>query len=291
MTSSFTNKKSLRFVITLSTGKFGSANNNQITLQGFRAMAEIENAGGMQMSTLRARIYGIPQSDMNAATTISGALGYVPGNTVLVYAIDGTTETLVFAGNIINAWGDYNNMPDVNLYIQAAASYDALITAALPRSFKGSILVATAMEGLAKDMGLSFYNAGVTGQITDMYLCYTLLQQVRDLAQMAGIDYYIANNTLTITPKGHASITSGIPIISPSTGLIGYPTFTGYGVNIQALFNPDVLFGGAIELVTDLTRAAGKWLVYALNYQLESEKPGGAWFMQIGGRYYDFTPQ
>ena len=291
MTLSFDNKKSLRFVITLATGKFGSANNNQITLQGFRAMAEIENAGGMQMSTLRARIYGVPQADMNAATTISGALGYVQGNTVLVYAIDGATETLVFAGNIINAWGDYNNMPDANLYIQAASSYEALITAAPPRSFKGSIPVATAMAGLAKDMGLAFVNAGVTGQITDMYLCYTLLQQVRDLAQMAGIDYYIANNTLTITPKGQASIKSGIPIISPQTGLIGYPTFTGYGVNIKALFNPDVLFGGAIELVTDLTRAAGKWVVYALNYQLESEKPGGSWFMQIGGSYLNFTPQ
>ena len=291
MTLSFANKKSLRFVITLATGKFGSANNNQITLQGFRAMAEIENAGGMQMSTLRARIYGVYQADMNAATTISGALGYVQGNTVLVYAIDGATETLVFAGNIINAWGDYQNMPDVSLYIQAAASYEALITAALPRSFKGSIPVATAMEGLAKDMGLSFYNAGVTGQITDMYLCYTLLQQVRDLAQMAGIDYYIANNTLTITPKGQASIKSGIPIISPDTGLIGYPVFNGYGVNIEAWFNPAVLFGGAIELVTDLTRAAGKWVVYAINYQLESEKPGGAWFMRIGGSYYDFTPQ
>jgi hypothetical protein len=290
MTLSFANKKALRFVITLATGKFGSADNNQITLQGFRAAAEIENAGGMQMSTLKARIYGVTQADMNAATTLIWKPGSTMRNSVAVYAIDGATETMVFAGNIINAWGDYQNMPDVSLYIQAAASYDALITAAPARSFKGSIPVATAMEGLAKDMGLAFENNGVTGNITDMYLCYTLLQQVRDLAHMAGIDYYIANGTLAIAPKGQARMMSGIPIISPETGLIGYPTFNGYGVNFEALFNPDVLFGGAIKLVTDLTQAAGQWAVYSLNYRLESEKPGGAWFMRIGASGYDFSP-
>lgn len=36
MAKSFDNKKALRFVITLGTGKFGSSNNDQITLQGFR---------------------------------------------------------------------------------------------------------------------------------------------------------------------------------------------------------------------------------------------------------------
>lgn len=32
MATSFSNKKALRFVITLSTGKFGSSNNDRITL-------------------------------------------------------------------------------------------------------------------------------------------------------------------------------------------------------------------------------------------------------------------
>jgi len=55
---SFSNKKQLRFVITLGTGKFGSSNNDTVTLQGFRAIAEIDKAGGMMMGTLKAKIYG-----------------------------------------------------------------------------------------------------------------------------------------------------------------------------------------------------------------------------------------
>jgi hypothetical protein len=44
--SSFTNKKALKFVITLGTGSFGSSANNQITLQGFRAIVSIDRGGG-----------------------------------------------------------------------------------------------------------------------------------------------------------------------------------------------------------------------------------------------------
>ena len=70
MTTSFENKKELRFIITLGTGKFGSSSNNQIRLEGFRATVEIDKAGGMMMGTLRAQIYGVQQTDMNSITTL-----------------------------------------------------------------------------------------------------------------------------------------------------------------------------------------------------------------------------
>ncbi len=44
MTNSFENKKELRFIITLGTGKFGSSNNNQITLEGYRATVDFTTA-------------------------------------------------------------------------------------------------------------------------------------------------------------------------------------------------------------------------------------------------------
>ena len=100
---SFSDKKQLRFVITLGTGKFGSSNNDQIILQGFRAIADIDKAGGMMMGTLRAKIYGVKQADMNSVTTLQWKPGSRIANTIEVYAIDGAAETLVFAGNIVNA--------------------------------------------------------------------------------------------------------------------------------------------------------------------------------------------
>jgi hypothetical protein len=39
--ASFDNKKELRFVITLGQGGFGSSSNNQITLEGYRAVGKV----------------------------------------------------------------------------------------------------------------------------------------------------------------------------------------------------------------------------------------------------------
>jgi hypothetical protein len=282
MTNSFANKKELRFIITLGTGKFGSSSNNQIRLEGYRATIEIDKAGGMMMGTLRAQIYGVQQSDMNAVTTLQWKPRSLIPNTVEVYAIDGAQETLVFTGNIVNAWGNYQSMPDVFLQIQAQSAYFAQLTPVAPRSYKGQIDVASIMGQIARTMGFTFENNGVQVQLSDMYLANTGLEQAKTLARAAGIDLYVDDNVLAITPP---NVPRGglVPEISSQTGLVGYPTFDGVGVNFQTLFNPSIAFGGAIRLVTDIKQAAGQWIVTSVAHRLESEKPGAAWFSTVRG--------
>lgn len=279
---SFSNKKQLRFVITLGTGKFGSSNNDTVTLQGFRAIADIDKAGGMMMGTLKAKIYGVRQEDMNSITTLQWKPRTWIPNTVEVFAIDGAAETLVFAGNIVNAWADYQSMPDVYLQIQAQAAFFNALKAIPPRSFKGPIDVPSVMAQIAGDLGYTFENNGVTTQLTDLYLPNTGLEQAKDLARAAGCDLYLDDKVLAITPP-NVPRKALIPVISPTSGLVGYPTFDGVGVNFQALFNPGVTFGGTIKLDTDVKQAAGEWIVTSVAHRLESEKPGGAWFSTIRG--------
>ncbi len=282
MSNSFENKKELRFIITLGTGKFGSSSNNQIRLEGYRATVEIDKAGGMMMGTLRAQIYGVRQSDMNSITTLQWKPKSLIPNTVEVYAIDGAQETLVFTGNIVNAWGNYQSMPDVFLQIQSQSAYFAQLTPVAPRSYKGQIDVASVMGQIARSLGYTFENNGVTVQLSDMYLANTGLEQAKTLARAAGVDLYLDDNILAITPP---NVPRGglIPEISDQSGLLGYPTFDGVGVNFQSLFNPSVVFGGSIKLVTSIKQAAGQWIVTSVSHRLESEKPGGAWFSTIRG--------
>jgi hypothetical protein len=279
---SFDSKKQLRFVITLGTGKFGSSNNDQITLQGFRAIADIDKAGGMMMGTLRAKIFGVKQVDMNSVTTLQWKPGTLIPNTVEVFAIDGAAETLVFAGNIVNAWADYQSMPDVYLHIQAQSAFFNALKAIPPRSFKGRVDVASVMAQIARDLGYTFENNGVTTQLTDVYLPNTGMEQAKDLARAAGCDLYLDDKILAITPPNVPRKVI-IPLISPASGLVGYPTFDGVGVNFQTLFNPAVTFGGSVKLETDVQQAAGEWVVTSVGHRLESEKPGGAWFSTIRG--------
>ena len=279
---SFDNKKQLRFVITLGTGKFGSSNNDTITLQGFRATADIDKAGGMMMGTLRAKIYGVKQQDMNSVTTLQWKPGTLIPNTVEVYAIDGPAETLVFAGNIVNAWADYQSMPDVFLHIQAQSAFFNALKAIPPRSFKGGVDVASVMAQIARDLGYTFENNGVTTRLVDVYLPNTGMEQAKDLARAAGCDLYLDDKILAITPPNVPRRVI-IPLISPASGLVGYPTFDGVGVNFQTLFNPAITFGGSIKLETDVQQAAGEWVVTSVGHRLESEKPGGAWFSNVRG--------
>lgn len=283
MASSFANKKELMFVITLGTGTFGSSTNNQITLQGFRASALIEKAGGNQMSTLRAQIYGVTQSDMNSVTTLQWKPKAIIPNTVQVYAIDGAQQTLVFSGNVVNAWGDYTAMPDVFLQIQAQSAYFGQLNAVPPRSYNGQIDVASVMAQIASSLGYTFENNGVSVQLSNQYLANTGMEQAKTLAKAAGIDLYLDDTVLAITPPNTPRSTSFIPQISAQSGLRGYPTFDGVGVNFLTLFNPSVKFGGSVQLVTSIPQAAGQWIVTSISHKLESEKPGGSWFSNVRG--------
>jgi hypothetical protein len=243
---------------------------------------DIDKAGGMLMGTLRAQIFGVSQSDMNSITTLQWKpKAFIP-NTVQVFAIDGTQQTLVFSGNIVNAWGNYQNMPNVFLMIQAQAAYFNQLQGIAPTSYKGQIDVATAMQQLANQMGLTFENNGVTVQLSNQYLPNTALEQAKTLAQAAGIWMYIDGGILAITPANQPR-NKPIPLISAQTGMKGFPTFDGIGVNFKTLFNPSVTFGGSVQIETSVPQAAGTWIATNIALKLESVKPDGAWFSTIRG--------
>lgn len=287
---SFDGKKGLRFVITLSTGAFGSSKRNVVTIEGLRTIVDIDHAGGMMMPTLQAKIYGVPEADMHAATTIAlqaakyAEMIYLP-NTIDVFAIDGTTATRIFHGNMINAWADYQGMPDVFLHIQAQGAVPAQFTPVKPRSFKGAIDVATVMKQIADDMGFKFEPNGVSVTLTDVYLDNTNIEQMRELARMAGIEATIIDDTLILCPANGSRITTTVPVISASSGLIGYATADAAGVSFRAYLRPDVEFLKQFKLVSDQARTTGVWVATYIKYTLEAEKPGGRWEMFVRGNF------
>jgi hypothetical protein len=135
-------------------------------------------------------------------------------NTVVVTAIDGDQQTQVFAGNIVQAWGNYQSQPDVFLEIQAQTAYVNQLTPVAPRSFNGTVDVATIAAQLASAMGYSFENNGVTAPLSNVYLPGTAMDQLKSLVRAAGCDLYLDDNVVAITPRG--SPRSGpVPLISP----------------------------------------------------------------------------
>lgn len=288
MTTSFTNKKQLRFVFTLAIGEF-SAGGNVLTIEGLRATVNLDNAGGAVLGTLRASIYGMTASDMNAVTTTKWDPSFAK-NTVEVYAIDGAQETLVFQGNIVNAWGVYAGMPEVYLLLEAQNNYLGQITSPDPSraTHTSDTTIAAVMQQIATNLGMTFENNGVTGTVrSGQTLSGSYVDQARTMAQTYNFSVFFdpTSNTLAITPPNVSRQTQIVPLVSAKTGLISYPLFNGYGVQFDTLFNPAITFGGSIQVQSAIPKANGMWMVVQITHTLESRTPGGQWKSTINAVY------
>jgi hypothetical protein len=141
------------------------------------------------------------------------------------------------------------------------------------------------MSTLAKLMNYVFENNGVQVPLSNLYLHDTALEQAKQPAYDAGCWLYVDTPTLAICPPYTARSAALVPEISPSTGLVGYPTFgSGYGgpsIWFTTIFNPAITFGGSIQMQSSLTRACGTWIVNSIAHSLVSGKPGGRWFSTV----------
>jgi hypothetical protein len=288
--SSFQNIKALRFIFTLANGALFSAGDqsgNTITLEGLRASVYIDNAGGAMMGTLRAQIFGMTASDMNTLTSllwddlvVSSSGSSFAFNSIQVFAIDGTQETLVYNGDILNCWGVFTSMPNVYLYVEAQIGYSALVQPVAPLSIAANTDVATVMQSIANKMGYQFENNGVNIAVTKgSYWGNTAMEQARSLMQTYKFWMYLDStkpNTLAIAPYGQARNTA-VPLISAQTGMEGYPVFNSTGVNFETLFNPAIVFGGEIQMVSAIPKATGNWIVVSMSHELSSQMPGAPW--------------
>ena len=290
--SSFQNVKDLRFVITLgnpsSSFSSGGQSYNTITLQGLRASVYIDNAGGAMMGTLKAQIFGVTANDMNTLTSllwdnliVSQSGSSFTFNSIQVFAIDGTQETLVYNGDVLNCWGVYTSMPNAYLYIEAQIGYSALVQPVAPLSLATDSDVATVMQQIASAMGYQFENNGVNATVPrGTYLGNTLMEQARSLMQAYRFWMYLDStspNTLAIAPYGKARNATAVPLISPQTGREGYPLFNSTGVNFETLFNPSIVFGGTVQMQSSIPKANGEWIVVSMSHQLSSQTPAGPW--------------
>lgn len=277
-------QKQIDLTISLGTGQFGDTGANTVTVTGLRIKAEIQQFGGDAMPQVQLLVYGLPPEMINQLTTIgpiNSAVLY--HNSVLIAAGDsGTALTTIYNGTIWQAWGDYNQLPDTALNIAAVGGLAASLKPIGASSYPGSADVGTIMQTLAEMAGLNFVNNGVSVQLSNPYFPGTALSQIRECAQAANINFTVDNGALQIWPKG-AARNATIPLISPDTGMVGYPTFSSNGLMLTTTFNPAVVIGGVIQVQSSITPACGRWIATQISHSLESETPGGQWFTHILG--------
>lgn len=273
-------KRIIQITITLGTGQFGDDKGNTIVLSGMRTLVSISAFGGDSQGEAQVRIFGLPFDIINQLTTIGPIMTEIRGKNLIDIAAGDENGTLstIYKGNIQNAWGDFRSAPDVSLGLSAFSSLRAALAPVDPTSYEGGANVADIMQALATKAQLNFINHDVSVILSSPYLPGAALDQIKDCARAAGIEWIIENGTLSIWPNGSAR-KGEIPTVSPDSGLIGYPTFSSQGLLIETEFLPSVRYGGQIKVEnSSIPMANGTWKVFSLSHEISSELPDGPWF-------------
>lgn len=306
MSGSSWTQKAIDITIRLGKGTFGQTGQNTVKLSGLRTIVSVEKAGFPSMDKVQARVYGVPPSIMNEVSTLGVPLTmWRLGNAVLVEAGDvGGSMFTVYNGYLHQAYQDFSEAPETALALVGWGGQAAAIQPTDATSYSGSTSVATIMEMIAKGQGWTFENNNVTVQVSNPYLWGTALQQVHDLARMAGIEVYVdtGHNPVTLAIWSRTFTRGGqVPLINGASGMIGYPRFQSSGMSFRSLFNPNIKLGGQIKMESTVGGAGtiqvagisgdtpssaqggpnGAWCVIGLTLDLSSQLPGGPWFCDV----------
>jgi hypothetical protein len=282
--------KQLRFTFTLNTNARFADGSNTLQLFGLRATADIDYPGPPSFPSMVARIYGMAQSDMNALTGLTFQVLSYNNNSVLVEANAGNGQgwNTVFAGQLVTVVPDYNSMPDVALSIYAQTLGYELLNPDTPTSYAQPAAFVDVITTIAAKMGKTVQNQGVSGSFAGpVYFAGTPAQQLMKACDKAGVTPYLAaagleGGSITIAPTGVA-LGSPAVLLTPTTGLIGYPTLDSVNlIGVRAFFNPALQYGGKIQIAnSDQVASNGIWTIFAARHRLSSLMPNGPWFTEM----------
>lgn len=266
----------------LQSGNFAGTGSNTLTVTGLKTWFTMSQVGGVSRDAVHLVVFGLTQSQMNQLSTYGMPPDQNFNNEVTVQAGDAVSGmATVFQGTITSADANYGP-PEASLVVRAYLGQYISVAPAASLSYRGTADAATIMGNIAQKMGLTLENSGVNVKLSNPYFSGSLFDQAKSCAR-AGNFYAVLdgkNNVLAIWPKGQ-NRNGSVLTISPQSGLVGYPEFTLKGVVFTAVWNPNIIFGRAVKLISSLQAATGMWVPMQIDTNLQSETPDGAWFMQI----------
>lgn len=285
-------RKVIRVTLTLKDGKevFVSGK-NKLTSEELAVSCNFAYGNGAVTPTAQITIFGLPLEKMmklmrlqwNTMDSLLNMVRIEAGN-------EGEDLQLVYDGNITQATIDMNQAPTPPLIITSQmAVYEKAKVMPPYTSPKGvSINIADLVSQLCAEIEYTFENNGVDNVGVDITLEGSNIEKIQKLANIFDFDLYVEQKSVTICKLGEPRLTK-IPVISPSSGLIGYPVPDVKGVNFSCLYDPLVKFGGIVRIensvLGDLVNR--DWRIYGYTAQLEAYVQNGKWQIDAQATWRD----
>jgi hypothetical protein len=285
-------KKKITLIFKLGKGQFGETGADTVTIEGLRISAKIVKTGSAAVCECQLRIFGLTPTVYNALTSIYPITQGAQQNIVTVMAGDDASNMpIVFIGQILLAQIDLNSQPDSVMNVIAQTAYIQSLAPIAATSYPNGVSVVDAMKNIASVMGLQFEPNNVTAQLTKSSFAGTARQQALKILEAApNVQWNSCDNgVLAIWQDGGPRNPKGtIPVVSPETGMIGYPSFSNIGLGLKTRYNPNIEYYGQIQVKSSLQVANlnAIWTVFGLAHTLESEMPDGQWMSEIQAQNY-----
>lgn len=279
---------------------------NSLNIEGYKSNVEINYSGGDMLPTARINVYNLPLSVMNSISTI-GLYSNTPNilnNYITVYANTNGTDaiTKAFEGSIMIADCDLNNAPNPVVKIQASTMGNLNMYPIRYTSFKGTVKTFDVVRAILNNFKLSIagnlstvmvdgslpithvVNCGVYSSMNSPVFQGDFLSQLRSAAVQGCFSYLPHNKILYIYPQGSTleMPEESIFTVDPRTNMLGYPQYTQDGVSISTVFDPNILYGQPIRVISSFKSASGQWnTMSSLTHRISCKDPAGSWSTTI----------
>lgn len=278
-TGSFTEKLiRLTFILASKGATFPGTQSNKLVIQGLRTAAKVTTVN--RQSTLAAlSVWGMRMEDMNALTVAWSAPGSLTLNNSLIIEA-GTKDKFseVFRGTLFEAQPNYEGAPEVTFDAQAMGGYFAAIEVHPDNSWKGSVTVLDMVKKIMEGTDFTVVDGGAKGTLSNPKFTGSRWQQMQTACESTNTDWYVVGKDLVLCPFNKPKTEVPALILSPATGLIGYPRLERAGLVVRSLFDPALTCGTTIEVRNSIVPYAnGKWFPQKVEHMLEANLPNGRW--------------
>lgn len=206
---------------------------------------------------------------------------------VEVFAGDANGMSLIFRGDIWQAVSDYQGGPNLPFHVVAKTGQRESALNVKPISVNNkSADFSSLWQQIAKKMGLQSEVNGIKIKIAYPYLPYSARDMALALAKHADVNWTIDRGVLAAWTRT-GSRQGSTPLISPQTGMVGYPSWSAGGIKLRTLFNNELRIGGSVQVQSSIKPANGGWAIDKLEHNLQALTPNGEWFTTIEAHKLD----
>lgn len=257
-----------------------------ITFKDFAVSVSIDKSGCPAYPKASVVLKGLSLNTMERLTHLGFKSFSLKRNKINISAGQkGKTLSVVFKGEIVNAWADFNAAPSPTFKIEANCGLFPALIPQSPISVTGDQTVAGLIGQISNEIGYVLENNDVTASVRNCIINGDPVTKMRRLADAVGANLLFDDEKVVLIPKTASRKTQGtLPLINSSNGMIGYPTFSSNGISVSCFFRPELRIGANFKLESIVPRASGTWKIVSLKHELSANDPsGGAWKTSISG--------